>query len=98
MNVNSQTGKPDLAPHQLWRHHKGNAYIIVCVAMREHDMVPLVVYGCVESGKNWCRPLSEFIKKFEFEAEYAPEPRPRKLGKLIYKALAFLQRRRNATY
>ncbi len=82
------TGKPEPKSHQLWRHYKGNAYVVVCVALREYDRVPLVVYrGCEE--ETWVRPLGEFLAKFEFEGE-APTIPVDHARKLIGEALALL--------
>lgn len=65
------TGKPTPAMNQLWRHYKGNAYVVVCIALREQDRVPVVVYRGGEE-ETWTRPLGEFLQKFEFEAEGEP--------------------------
>jgi hypothetical protein len=53
----------------VWRHRKGGAYVIVCSAVREADLVPVVVYrdeypqGRLFDKKLticWTRPLAEF--------------------------------------
>lgn len=58
---------PDVG--SIWRHRKGGAYRVVCCAIREADLVPVVVYqdeypqGKLFDRKlsiNWVRPLVEF--------------------------------------
>jgi hypothetical protein len=53
----------------VWRHNKGGVYRVVANALREDDLVPLVVYrgeypqGGPFVGKLavcWARPLAEF--------------------------------------
>jgi len=85
----TMTGKPDPGPHQLWRHHKGSAYVVVCVALREYDRVPVVVYRGGEE-ETWVRPLGEFLAKFEFEGEVSPLEPMDHAKKLIGEALALL--------
>lgn len=58
---------PDIG--SVWRHRKGGAYRVVANALRESDLVPVVVY-CEEwpgpagfaAGVmlTWVRPLTEF--------------------------------------
>jgi hypothetical protein len=46
---------------QRWKHFKGGIYEIVCIAARESDQQPMVVYR--EGSYNstiWTRPLLEF--------------------------------------
>lgn len=54
----------------IWRHRKGGAYQIVVCAIREADLVPVVVYkdeypqGEMFDRKlalTWVRPLTEFM-------------------------------------
>lgn len=47
----------------LFHKKTGGAYNIVCVVIREHDLVPCMVYKSVEDGARWCRPLNEFFDK-----------------------------------
>jgi hypothetical protein len=51
----------------LWRHHKGDLYQVLCRALLEHDQTEVVVYANVKSGPFWVRPLSEFLEKFTKE-------------------------------
>jgi hypothetical protein len=51
---------------QLWQHFKGTVYEIVCVATREADQEPMVVYREASTkslgpGTIWVRPLLEFV-------------------------------------
>lgn len=54
----------------VWRHRKGGVYRVVCCAVRESDMVPVVVYQCEypqgalfdrKLAVTWVRPLAEFV-------------------------------------
>jgi hypothetical protein len=64
------TRGPDVS--SLWRHRDGGVYEVVCNAIRESDLVPVVVYRAsgpqpVVSGRKrylglaWTRPLAEFL-------------------------------------
>ena len=47
---------------QRWKHFRGGIYEIVCIAARESDQQPMVVYR--EGSYNstiWTRPLVEFV-------------------------------------
>ena len=54
---------PGLEESQLTLFHikTGGAYKLMCVVIREHDLVPCLVYTSVEDSTRWCRPLSEFF-------------------------------------
>jgi len=58
-------------PGSIWRHRKGGVYRVVCCAIREADLVPVVVYRSeLPLGEafdkmrdwhvTWTRPLAEF--------------------------------------
>ncbi len=58
---------PDVG--SVWRHRKGGVYRVMCCAIQEADMVPVVVYhldspkGMQLGGRmipTWTRPLTEF--------------------------------------
>jgi hypothetical protein len=53
----------------IWRHRKGGVYRVLCCAVREADLVPVVVYrdeypqGELFDRKlaiTWVRPLTQF--------------------------------------
>jgi hypothetical protein len=47
---------------QRWKHFKGYIYEIVCIAARESDQEPMVVYReAAILGTIWTRPLLEFL-------------------------------------
>ena len=50
-----------VAPFQIYRHFKGNLYIIISVALTSSELMPTVVYMSL-NGENqvWTRELSEF--------------------------------------
>ena len=45
----------------LFHNKTGRAYNLVCIVIREQDLVPCLVYRSVEDGARWCRPLREFF-------------------------------------
>lgn len=45
----------------LFHRRTGGAYSPVCVVIREHDLVPCLVYKSLEDGTRWCRSLKEFF-------------------------------------
>jgi hypothetical protein len=45
-----------------YRHYKGGAYYMVCVALRESDGEQMAVYRNEESGTCITRPMSEFTE------------------------------------
>lgn len=55
--------RPEPRPLERWRHWKGGAYEIVCVADVEADggLTRQVSYRSLEDGKVWCRPLADFM-------------------------------------
>lgn len=44
---------------------RGTSYNIVCIAIREEDHVPMMVYKDVDSGNRWTRPIAEFFSRNE---------------------------------
>lgn len=47
------------------RHRKsGDEYSVMNIALREEDLVPLVIYSGVRSSARFCRPVSEIIERF----------------------------------
>lgn len=59
--VLSQIETTGPAPGSRWRHRKGGLYEVVCCAIREEDLVPVVVYRPVGGGAAWDRLLTKFI-------------------------------------
>jgi hypothetical protein len=45
------------------QHYKGGLYRVITTALREADLVPMVVYES-EDGPVFVRPMSEFSEKF----------------------------------
>lgn len=41
----------------------GGAYRPTCIVIREHDLVPCMVYKSAEDGTRWSRPLKDFFSK-----------------------------------
>lgn len=44
----------------FYRHYRGGAYQILCIAVQEKDKEAIVVYRNLEDGVVWTRPYSEF--------------------------------------
>lgn len=50
-----------VAPFQIYRHFKGNLYLIISVANSSSDLQPVVVYMSLNGDNQvWTRDLSEF--------------------------------------
>ena len=50
-----------VVPFQIYRHFKGNLYLVISVALNSFDLEPTVVYKSLNGDNNvWTRPLSEF--------------------------------------
>lgn len=48
-------------PFQIYRHFKGNLYLVTSVALNSSDLEPTVVYMSLSGDSQvWTRPLSEF--------------------------------------
>lgn len=55
-------------PHSLWRHHKGDTYVVIEIAntaSNDINKFPLmVIYRKAGHGDLWARPLTEWNAKF----------------------------------
>lgn len=50
-----------VVPFQIYRHFKGNLYLVISVALNSFDLEPTVVYKALYGDNQvWTRPLSEF--------------------------------------
>ena len=48
-------------PHQIYRHFKGNLYLIISTALNESTLEPVVVYMSLNGdNKVWSRSMSDF--------------------------------------
>ena len=61
----------------IYRHYKGNFYLVLGVAHHSESQEHLVVYMALyesEYGKNalWVRPYKMFIEEVEFEGKKLP--------------------------
>lgn len=53
-----------VVPNTIYRHFKGDYYLIVCVAKKEENGELVVVYRSLDGSDTvWSRPLSEFRSK-----------------------------------
>jgi len=62
------TRKENAAPVQVqrYRHYKGGIYELVCEAIQESDLSPVIVYKS-HNGSIWTRPKSVFFEMLEIE-------------------------------
>lgn len=50
-----------VVPFQIYRHFKGNLYLVISVALTSSSLEPTVVYMSLSGDSQiWTRPLSEF--------------------------------------
>ena len=50
-----------IVPFQIYRHFKGNLYLVISVALTESELEPTVVYMSLNGDSQvWTRPLSDF--------------------------------------
>ena len=54
--ITSQENKP-----QRYRHYKGGIYELVCEAIQESDLSPVIVYRS-QDGRIWTRPKVVFFE------------------------------------
>lgn len=59
------------AAGQTWKHFKGGVYEIICKALREEDLIPVVVYRHVGAVRTWVRPLDNFLGTTMKEGRYS---------------------------
>lgn len=66
-------GRKAPLPGEIWRHYKGNDYLVLHRARMEHDgqwMVVYVTFGKLhDETSRWVRPLSEWVNIVEHEGE-----------------------------
>jgi hypothetical protein len=55
-------GRP-LLPGDRVIHVKGNVYKVVCTALTESELAPVVIYSGPD-GTIWSRPGPEFVERF----------------------------------
>jgi hypothetical protein len=54
-----------------FRHYKGGLYELVCEAVLEADLTPVIVYRG-EDGRTWVRPRDVFFETVEVDGARAP--------------------------
>jgi hypothetical protein len=60
----SEIRKPQ--PFDVYRHYKGQDYLVLSLALRESDREEMVVYSGQGKEQIWVRPVSEFQEKFTY--------------------------------
>lgn len=55
--------------HTFYRHYKGTTYRVLCVAVRESDQIPVVVYEDAD-GDIWERPFFEWEELVDHGGRY----------------------------
>lgn len=48
---------------EVWKHCRGDLYDVIAVALREEDLVQLVVYRSQEKGTVWVRTLADWQER-----------------------------------
>jgi hypothetical protein len=54
-----------------YRHYKGGVYELVCEAVLEADLTPVMVYRG-EDGRVWVRPKDVFFETVELDGAQVP--------------------------
>lgn len=63
-------GDIDIAVGRIYRHFKGNEYIVLALARDSETLVQLVVYqDCGDEEKVWVRPLALFLETVEVDGK-----------------------------
>lgn len=48
--------------NKIYKHFKGNSYIVKCIAINSETLEEMVVYKALyDDEKIWVRPLKEFV-------------------------------------
>ncbi len=47
-------------PGEVYRHYKGDLYVVMVTCLRENDGEPTVVYRSLTNGRTWSRPVKEW--------------------------------------
>lgn len=56
---------------QKYRHYKGGVYELVCEAIQETDLSPVIVYRS-HNGSIWTRPKAVFFEMVEVDGVRVP--------------------------
>ena len=56
----------------LYRHYKGDEYIVWGQGFHTETGEPLVFYMSIRDGKSWARPASMFIETVKMEGKSIP--------------------------
>jgi hypothetical protein len=56
----------------LYRHYKGNDYVVIGTALHSETEEELVVYSPVSSTQLWVRPLAMFVETVEVDGRRVP--------------------------
>jgi len=56
---------------QKYRHYKGGVYELVCEAIQESDLSPVIVYRS-HNGSIWTRPKAVFFEIVEVDGVLVP--------------------------
>jgi hypothetical protein len=55
---------------KIYRHYKGNEYLILCIARHSETLEDIVIYKAqYGEGTVWARPLSMFLEQIEVNGE-----------------------------
>jgi len=57
----------------IYKHYKGNYYIVICVAKHTETLEKLVFYRALYDNEDfWIRPLNQFIDMVKYNNKYIP--------------------------
>ena len=55
---------------KVYRHYKGNEYVVLCTAINSETLEQMVVYRALYDKMTvWVRPLSMFVEKVEVDGK-----------------------------
>lgn len=66
------TAHLNIHPGDLYQHYKGGLYEIICAAINEADLSPIVVYRPLQGNtvQAWSRPLTVFFEVIEVQGQH----------------------------
>jgi hypothetical protein len=64
-------------PVGVYRHYKGNDYILFAHSINENTLIPLVHYYSIAKKTRWTRDFGNFSQMVKSEAEFGDREGPR---------------------
>jgi hypothetical protein len=69
------TGGPQ--PGEIYRHYKGDLYVIICRSIKEDTLEQLVTYRSNAKSTYWTRTVENFTETVSYAADNPSGPCPR---------------------